>query len=181
MKKHVSLIVAAAMVLTLSGTASANPNGGGYRGGGGGYYHGGGYYRGGGWGGYRGGYGWYGTGVPNGLGWAMFGLGAAGALAGAYSYAYPYYAYPAYTTYPAPVYQVPQQVPQRVVVHHVERDAVLAKAQAKLAGMGYYKGGVDGVYGPQTALAVTQFQAGNNLPVSGRLDLKTLAALGVTQ
>ena len=55
----------------------------------------------------------------------------------------------------------------------------LAKAQAKLSGLGYYKGPVDGEYGPTTARAVEQFQVDNNLPVSGRLDLKTLSSLGI--
>lgn len=48
---------------------------------------------GGGWGGgYRGCCnpgGWYGTGIPNGLGWTMFGLAAAGGLAAGAAYAAP--------------------------------------------------------------------------------------------
>lgn len=159
-------------------------------------YGGWGGYRGGCWGGYRGGYwggygGWYGTGIPNGLGWTMFGLGAAATVAApvvAASYAAPVYPAPVYA---APYYPpVPQPQIQPMVVEKttkiVEEQAPvtppsgpLAKAQAKLAGLGYYHGPVDGNYGPATAQAVQQFQADNNLPVSGRLDLKTLASLGI--
>jgi hypothetical protein len=121
----------------------------------------------------------------------MFGLGAAATVAApvvAASYAAPVYPAPVYA---APYYPpVPQPQIQPMVVEKttkiVEEQAPvtppsgpLAKAQAKLAGLGYYHGPVDGNYGPATAQAVQQFQADNNLPVSGRLDLKTLASLGI--
>ncbi len=166
------------MTLSLLPSVQAYPYGGGWGG-----YHGG-YY-----GGYHGGYyrgygGWYGTGVPNGLGWTLFGLGAAGVVAAVtapfvsqpvYSVAVPSYATTGY-------YQgAPQVVVANQPVSNVSHSSeALAKAQAKLAGLGYYKGVVDGTYGPQTAQAVQQFQADNNLPVSGRLDLKTLSSLGIT-
>ena len=154
---------------------------------------------GGGWGGYRGGCGpgWYGTGIPNGLGWTMFGLAAAGGVATAAAYAAPVvygtpYVVPA-PVYSAPVYAAPAyssvgyyQPPQTVVVEKkVSRPRedppsnTLAKAEAKLAGLGYYKGSVDGEYGPAIQAAIQQFQADNGLPVSGRLDLKTLSSLGI--
>ena len=89
--------------------------------------------------------------------------------------------YPAYS-YAAPVYSAAPVVAQQQILHHYAApvNGVLAKAQAKLAALGYYKGVVDGIYGQQTANAVQQFQAENNLSVSGRLDLKTLAGLGIT-
>ena len=167
-------IIAGVTFLPIS-SVQANPGywgGGGYRGGwGGGYYHGG----------YCGGNGWYGTGIPNGLGWSLFGLGVAGTAA---AVAAPYYYYatpPMYPVATAPVYYQP--IDQTAVGK--ERSAVpssdmLAKVQKKLAGLGYYKGAIDGEYGNQTAQAVQQFQADNNLPVSGRLDLKTLSSLGIT-
>lgn len=145
---------------------------------------------GGGWGGYyRGGCGpgWYGTGIPNGLGWSMFGLAAAPVV-----YAPPVYSVPAPVyTVPAPVYAAPAyssigyyQPPRSVIVEEkkVSREIpsnTLAKAEAKLAGLGYYKGSVDGEYGPVIQQAIQQFQADNGLPVSGRLDLKTLSSLGI--
>ena len=156
---------------------------------------------GGGWGGYyRGGCGpgWYGTGIPNGVGWSMFGLAAAGGLAAGAAYAAPVvYAPPVYSvpapvyTIPAPVYTAPAyssigyyQPPRSVVVEEKKASReipsnTLAKAEAKLAGLGYYKGSVDGEYGPVIQQAIQQFQADNGLPVSGRLDLKTLSSLGI--
>lgn len=142
------------------------------------------YYRGGwggGWGGYHGGYcgGYYGGwGVPLAVG---AGVGLLGAAA-AYNYAAwnpPVYGAPAYT---APVYyQTVQQVAevQQTAPPAVAPSGTLAKVQAKLAGLGYYKGPVDGNFGPLTTQAVEQFQGDNSLPVSGRLDLKTLSSLGI--
>jgi TRAP-type C4-dicarboxylate transport system substrate-binding protein len=52
-------------------------------------------------------------------------------------------------------------------------------AQQRLAALGFYRLAVDGVPGPATYRAVTQFQQQNNLPASGRLDRPTLEALGV--
>lgn len=156
---------------------------------------------GGGWGGYRGGYGpgWYGTGIPNGLGWTMFGLAAVGGLAAgaAYAapviYAPPVYATPVYATsvpvYAAPAYgsvgyyQPPQTVVVEMKVSRLPADPpsnTLAKAESKLAGLGYYKGSVDGEYGPVIQHAIQQFQSDNGLPVSDRLDLKTLLSLGIS-
>lgn len=146
------------------------------------------YYYGGGWGGgyrgyYRGYGGWYGTGIPNGLGWTLFGLGAGAAIAAPIIASSVYAAPPVYASPPGYYYPAP---PQTVTVHHYPQseqappNGTLAKAQSKLAGLGYYKGTVDGNYGPQTAQAVQQFQADNNLPVSGRLDLKTLSSLGIS-
>jgi peptidoglycan hydrolase-like protein with peptidoglycan-binding domain len=131
----------------------------------------------------------------------MFGLAAAGGVATAAAcaapvvYGPPVYAAPAPVyTVPAPVYAAPAyssvgyyQPPQTVVVEEkrVSRpqadppNNTLAKAEAKLAGLGYYKGSVDGEYGPVIQQAIQQFQADNGLPVSGRLDLKTLSSLGI--
>ena len=102
----------------------ANP---GWGGGGGGYYRpcnvgwGGGYYR----GGCNPG-GWYGTGIPNGLGWTMFGLAAAGGLAAGAACAAP--AYGGYYA-PAPVYAAPAPV---VVQQPVVVQAAPAAVQAPL-------------------------------------------------
>ncbi|MDI6797317.1 MAG: TRAP transporter substrate-binding protein DctP [Desulfatibacillaceae bacterium] len=52
-------------------------------------------------------------------------------------------------------------------------------SQQRLAALGFYKLAVDGVPGPATYRAVTEFQQQNNLPASGRLDRITLEALGV--
>lgn len=181
------MAVTAIMIAATASQATANPGWGGggcYRGGGYGYHGGwggGGYaYRGGNWGGgcYRGGWGGGWNNGWNGYGWgALAGVAAGAVVAGAL--AAPYYA-PTYY-YPTVGYSQPvvQQVivPQRqVVVQHV--DSVLAKVQSKLAALGYYKGGIDGTFGPQTSAAVQQYQADNGIPVTGRLDNQTMAALG---
>jgi peptidoglycan hydrolase-like protein with peptidoglycan-binding domain len=55
---------------------------------------------------------------------------------------------------------------------------VIAGAQYALMSRGYYRGRVDGNYGPQTAFAVRAFQSSAGLPSTGRLDMQTLNALG---
>ncbi len=178
--KRVFLIVGLSGTFLMSGAVSlsANPYCGGW---------GGGSYRGGyGWGGCSRG-GWYGTGIPNGLGWSLFGLGAA-AVAAPIAYA---------VAAPAPVYYAPApsvgyyNPPQTVIVERksvvrqiqssqAHTNDTLAKIQSKLASLGYYRGNIDGCFGPETAQAVSNFQAENSLSVTGRIDLKTLSSLGIT-
>jgi hypothetical protein len=57
--------------------------------------------------------------------------------------------------------------------------SMLAQAQVKLARRGYYDGDIDGVFGPQTSRALRLYQAENGLPITGRLDSRTLGSLGV--
>jgi len=49
--------------------------------------------------------------------------------------------------------------------------------QDRLADRGYYKGSIDGLFGPMTASAVRQFQRDEGLPVTGRLTGATLDEL----
>ncbi len=53
--------------------------------------------------------------------------------------------------------------------------------QQKLKNWGYYKGSVDGIYGPKTKEAVRLFQKRNGLVVDGIVGNKTLAAMGISQ
>ena len=53
------------------------------------------------------------------------------------------------------------------------------EVQGKLSEMGYYKGKADGVVGADTEEAIRKFQKAKNLPVTGRLDTRTRAELGV--
>ena len=55
----------------------------------------------------------------------------------------------------------------------------LARAQARLARLGYYPGPVDGAFGPMTNQAIRSFQIDYGLPVTGRLDSRTRTRLGV--
>jgi peptidoglycan hydrolase-like protein with peptidoglycan-binding domain len=53
-------------------------------------------------------------------------------------------------------------------------------AQEALQARGFDAGQPDGVMGPQTAGALRDFQRSNNLPVTGRLDGRTMQALNVS-
>lgn len=57
-------------------------------------------------------------------------------------------------------------------------DAQVESIQASLAQEGYNVS-VDGVWGPQSAEALRQFQQANNLDATGQIDAQTLAALNV--
>ena len=63
----------------------------------------------------------------------------------------------------------PPEVQQRVVVG----------AQTLLRRRGFYKGEIDGVYGPNLEFSVRAFQSRLGIPPNGRLDMDTLAALGL--
>jgi peptidoglycan hydrolase-like protein with peptidoglycan-binding domain len=54
---------------------------------------------------------------------------------------------------------------------------LLVSAQIALARRGLYRGEIDGVYGPAMELSLRAYQARAGLPVTGRFDLETLAAL----
>ncbi|MEP6686252.1 MAG: peptidoglycan-binding domain-containing protein [Verrucomicrobiota bacterium] len=56
---------------------------------------------------------------------------------------------------------------------------VVANAQITLARRGYYRGDIDGVYGPATEFALRAYQARVGLAITGRLDFETLAAMGI--
>jgi len=54
---------------------------------------------------------------------------------------------------------------------------VIVSAQIVLARHGLYREQIDGIYGPAMELSLRAYQAQTRLPVTGRLDLETLAAL----
>jgi hypothetical protein len=57
--------------------------------------------------------------------------------------------------------------------------SVVVTAQARLQKLGYYRGAVDGAYGPVTAEAIRGFQTDKRLPVTGDLDARTQRSLGL--
>jgi hypothetical protein len=59
-------------------------------------------------------------------------------------------------------------------------DATVSAVQSQLARQGYYRGVVDGVYGPQTRAALTRYQSNHGLQVTGSLTPATLQALGLS-
>jgi peptidoglycan hydrolase-like protein with peptidoglycan-binding domain len=54
---------------------------------------------------------------------------------------------------------------------------VVVSAQIALARRGLYRGEIDGAYGPAMELSLRAYQSRTGLPVTGRFDLETLAAL----
>jgi len=66
--------------------------------------------------------------------------------------------------------------PYEAAPPYVQRN-VVASAQIALARRGLYRAEIDGVYGSAMELSLRAYQARTRLPVTGRLDLETLAAL----
>lgn len=66
-----------------------------------------------------------------------------------------------------PYETAPPDVQQRIVIG----------AQTTLARSGYYRSGIDGVFGPGTEFALRAYQSRIGLPATGRLDMETLSAL----
>jgi hypothetical protein len=60
-------------------------------------------------------------------------------------------------------------------------DATVEVIQERLAQLGYYKGPVDGVFGPTTRDAVANYQVANQLNVTGSLSPDTMQSLGVPE
>lgn len=56
---------------------------------------------------------------------------------------------------------------------------IVYDVQTQLRRLGYPVGPVDGIFGPNTRTALTQFQRDRGLDAHGRLDRDTLAVLGV--
>jgi len=56
---------------------------------------------------------------------------------------------------------------------------MVGAVQSDLAREGYYRGVIDGVYGPQTRVAITRYQSTHGLQVTGSLTPATLQSLGV--
>jgi hypothetical protein len=94
-----------------------------------------------------------------------------------YDYWYPYDYYPyAYdpgvyeddaTNYSQSTYDSTDQV----------TDSTVAGAQTQLARLGYYRGEIDGIVGPETRRAIMRYQSDRGLRVTGSLNVDTLRAL----
>lgn len=65
------------------------------------------------------------------------------------------------------------------VISQGSRGETVKLIQQKLKRWGYYKGSVDGIYGPATKAAVKYFQSKNGLKADGIAGNQTLAALGI--
>lgn len=53
------------------------------------------------------------------------------------------------------------------------------EVQRALQAKGYYSGSIDGIAGPQTRAGVREYQKDEELEVTGKVDAKTAASLGV--
>lgn len=129
----------------------ATRNYGNHYGGGTGYYYGGSAYP----------YNSYYSGWP----YSNWGYGTSG---GYYPYAYgggyPYSSYNNYSYYtPTSGYN----------------GSMVAAVQRRLSQLGYYRGVVDGVIGPQTRSAIAAFESRNGMPVDGTINRPLLNTLGV--
>ncbi|CAN5466708.1 hypothetical protein BH18VER1_BH18VER1_12350 [soil metagenome] len=85
---------------------------------------------------------------------------------------YPAYGYDPYFStyaYDAPIYAYNDLSPEQV----------MANVQAELSRRGYYRGQIDGTYGPQTRSALIRYQQDTGLHASGILDQATLESLGM--
>jgi peptidoglycan hydrolase-like protein with peptidoglycan-binding domain len=76
--------------------------------------------------------------------------------------------------------QVLPGAPNQSVPHQISKRMAFAEVQRQLISRGYYRGRIDGKYGPRTAFAVRALQSGAGLPATGRLDTTTLNALGLS-
>ena len=56
---------------------------------------------------------------------------------------------------------------------------IAAAAQEQLARRRYYRGEIDGIFGPETRRAIMRYQREHGLRVTGRLDMDMLHALGL--
>ena len=81
-------------------------------------------------------------------------------------------------TTPTPVYRT-VTVYQPVTSNSGTRSSIVAQTQVRLARLGYYDSSIDGEFGPRTSRAIERYQMDNRLPVTGVLDRRTLASLGV--
>lgn len=87
-------------------------------------------------------------------------------------YWYPAYGYdPYYSTYAydEPIYGY----------DNLEPGQVIANVQAALQEQGYYNDAVDGLIGPNTRAALSNFQRDRGLPITAAIDGPTLQALGL--
>jgi peptidoglycan hydrolase-like protein with peptidoglycan-binding domain len=57
----------------------------------------------------------------------------------------------------------------------------IAQLQGRLRALGFDPGKVDGIAGPRTVAAVTEFQTSHNLPVTGKIDTRVLDDVSTIQ
>ena len=78
-----------------------------------------------------------------------------------------------------PVAAAPAPVAATPAKKVIKPSKAVAKAQTALKAAGFDPGPIDGVTGKKTRAAVSAFPKAKNIPVTGRLDKATAAALKV--
>jgi hypothetical protein len=98
---------------------------------------------------------------------------------------YPYYPYyPDYSDYQGSYYGYDAYLGDQYSRTGDARSSSMKAVQAELARLGYYRGAIDGVLGPETRSAIRSFQANQGLPVTGQVDgrlIKRFAKLSANQ
>jgi len=93
-------------------------------------------------------------------------------------YAYDYYPYDYYAGYSGDVEpEYYDDGASTSVDQYMDPD--VTAVQSTLANLGYYKGVIDGLFGPDTRDALTRYQNDHHLSVTGTLTTETLQSLGV--
>ena len=69
---------------------------------------------------------------------------------------------------------------ETAVLRQGSRSSEVKEVQRRLKNWGYYKGSVDGIFGPNTKKAVISFQKKNGLKADGVVGKDTYKALGMT-
>ncbi|MBV9009875.1 MAG: peptidoglycan-binding protein [Verrucomicrobia bacterium] len=70
------------------------------------------------------------------------------------------------------------QTPYSTAPAQLQRE-ILAEVETSLRRRGLYQGATDGLYGPELQVALRNYQSRIGLPPTGRLDMETLASLGL--
>ena len=92
-----------------------------------------------------------------------------------YGYGYPYGYGPGY--YDSGAYQSEEYYGQNG--YSENSNSTISAAQQRLAREGYYRGEIDGIFGPSTRRAIIRYQSDHRLRVTGDLTTDTLQDLGL--
>lgn len=75
--------------------------------------------------------------------------------------------------------QPPAAASSGVAMPEVVSQAAVRNVQQRLRSLGFYRGAIDGLWGPGTQAAIERFQQGRGLQSSGQVNPATLQALGL--